>query len=136
MPLKLGTSSVTLKLGEAAVADLYAGALLGTTTVPGAPTITTTGDALTPYGSVFIDWNVPADDGGKPITSYVFYIDGSVQPAQGYTIDAFENVSPPGTWTAEIIEDGLLLDGNLIEIAAVNEVGEGPKASVTLNPAP
>ena len=136
MPLKLGTSSVALRLGATEVDDVYIGSLLGTTTVPGVPTITSAQESLTPFGSVFVNWNAPTDDGGKAITSYRIYIDSVLQPAQGYIVDAFPNASPPGAWTVEITEDGSPLDENLIEISAVNEVGEGPKASVTLNPAP
>jgi hypothetical protein len=135
MPVRFGTQTATLKIGETDGAG-WLGLKAATYSLPGAPDITTSGGSLTPLGSVILEFFPPEDDGGTPITAYRIYIDGTLQPAQGYTTELSLSGTTPPFWFLEIVEDGLLLDENLIEISAVNAVGEGPKDSVTLNPAP
>jgi hypothetical protein len=83
---------------------------------------------------VFLVFDAPENDGGAPITTYRAYVDGELMPNQGYGLDLNFNVGL-GAWELELYEEGSILDENLVEISAVNAAGEGPKASVTLNPA-
>ena len=79
--------------------------------VPAAPTLSavTPGDA-----SVFISLLPPAQDGGKPVTSYL----ARVQPG-GHT----HMLSPTGTDTISGLGNGAQYT---VAVAAVNEVGQGP----------
>jgi hypothetical protein len=135
MPVRFGTQTATLKIGETDGAG-WLGLKAATFSLPGAPDITTSGGALTPFGSVILEFFPPEDDGGTPITAYRIYIDGTLQPTQEYLTQLSISGETPPYWVLEITEGGSPLDENFIEIAAVNAVGEGPKDSVTLNPAP
>ena len=117
MPVKLGTSAVTIKLGAQSVTG-YLGSTNVTAVVPGAPTITT---AQSTNGEIAVIYSAPASDGGSPITEYRLYLDGLLVLAGN------PGLSPivPGT------------AGQVVEVSAVNAVGEGPKsAPFTAVPSP
>jgi hypothetical protein len=118
MAVKLGTSSVTLKLGTQSVTG-YLGSAIVTASVPGAPTILLTYTEI-PFDAGVV-FQIPGD-GGSPITSYTFYINGvEAEPIVG----PFEG--GPGELIA--VFDYELGAGQDIEVAAVNAVGEGPKSA-------
>lgn len=82
-------------------------------TVPGAPTITSAidGDSAT--------WIAPTDNGNSPITGYKLYINGVLELANygPQELQSVDNVSA----------------GQVLQVSAVNAVGEGPKsAAVTV----
>lgn len=85
------------------------GAVLVTATVPGAPTITFAEDGN------YANWTAPASDGGSAITAYKFYVNG-VWDGANYGSEGFESVDPVNT-------------GQVVEVSAVNAVGEGPKSA-------
>ena len=78
-------------------------------TVPGAPTITSAinGNPAT--------WAAPASDGGSTITAYKFYVNG-VWDLANYDINSLESADAVFT-------------GQVVEVSAVNAVGEGPKSA-------
>lgn len=76
-------------------------------TVPGAPTITSATN-----GNSAI-WTAPTSDGGSAITAYKFYVNGVWD---GYDSDALASVDAVAT-------------GQVVEVSAVNAVGEGPKSA-------
>jgi hypothetical protein len=80
-----------------------------TSTVPGAPTITSAinGNPAT--------WAAPASDGGSTITAYKFYVNG-VWDLANYDINSLESADVVAT-------------GQVVEVSAVNAVGEGPKSA-------
>ena len=78
-------------------------------TVPGAPTITSATD-----GNSAI-WTAPASDGGSIITAYRVYVNG-VWDTASYDINSFESVDA-------------VIAGQVIQVSAVNAVGEGPKSA-------
>lgn len=83
-------------------------------TVPAAPTITQNSSQAS------IAWTTP-DDGGSPLTQYKLYANG-VFPTPGEHEDAWYTESAN---TFEV--------GTVIEVSAVNALGEGPKsAAVTV----
>jgi hypothetical protein len=73
---------------------------------PGAPTITLAIDGNS------ATWTAPASDGGSIITAYKFYVDGLWD---GYDSSATESTEP-------------VFAGQVVEVSAVNAVGEGPKS--------
>lgn len=82
-------------------------------TVPGAPTITSAIDGSS------ATWSAPASDGGSPITGYKLYINGVWDQA------AYE---PQDLASVDVV-----LAGQVLQVSAVNAVGEGPKsAAVTV----
>jgi hypothetical protein len=111
MAVKLGTSSVTLKLGTQSVTG-YLGSAIVTATVPGAPTITSATDA---GGDTEVYYTAPADDGGSAITAYKFYRDG-VEAIVVFGSAGFALLGGVGA-------------GAVVEMSAVNAVGEGPKSA-------
>ena len=76
---------------------------------PGPPTITsaTDGNPAT--------WAAPATDGGSTITAYRVYVNG-VWDTASYDINSFESVDA-------------VVAGQVIQVSAVNAVGEGPKSA-------
>ena len=76
---------------------------------PGPPTITsaTDGNPAT--------WTAPATDGGSTITAYRVYVNG-VWDTASYDINTFESVDA-------------VVAGQVIQVSAVNAVGEGPKSA-------
>ena len=76
---------------------------------PGPPTITsaTDGNPAT--------WTAPATDGGSTITAYRVYVNG-VWDTASYDINSFESVDA-------------VIAGQVIQVSAVNAVGEGPKSA-------
>ncbi len=119
MAVKLGSQAVTLYLGAVEVASPGGAFLDGLQvfpagpTVPGAPTITfatySDGEGLTN-----IQFSAPESDGGSAITSYVFYVDDVAEEPDSVT----------GT-NAQYYADKT---GVVLEVAAVNAIGEGPKS--------
>ena len=113
MPLRLGTSAVSLKLGTQSVTG-YLGSQLVTAGVPGAPTISAAIDEGT---ATTVTITAPASDGGSAITSYKFYIDGAEQTpvsASGLSFTFATNQAA---------------QGDVVEVSAINAVGEGPKSA-------
>lgn len=78
-------------------------------TVPGAPTITSA-IAENP-----IVWSAPADNGGSSITGYKFYANG-----------VWDTVPYEASVNASLDS---YLAGTVVEVSAVNAVGEGPKSA-------
>ena len=110
MAVKLGTSSVTLKLGTQSVTG-YLGSAIVTATVPGAPTITLV------FTGAYVGFVAPSD-GGSPISGYNIYADGTLLASNQQPLATNQLPSPEG-----------LGSGELVEISAVNAVGEGPKSA-------
>ena len=130
MPLRFGTSEVSLRLGSQVVEDVFIGSILATTFAPGAPTITNAGQDLIPQGGILgVYFTAPADDGDSAITSYRVYVDGQQLPTQDFEFVDENDYTSAGPYTISIIETGGSLAGTSVEIAAVNSVGEGPKSN-------
>lgn len=114
MALKLGTTDVTLRMGNAAYpTKAYLGDALVAATVPGAPTITSATYGITPPATS-VGFSAPADNGGSAITGYKFYFDGVEQT--------------PDVITSAAVFSGDDYTDSVIEVSAVNAVGEGPKS--------
>lgn len=115
MPLNLGSSAVTLYLGDQSVTG-YLGSQIVTATVPGAPTIVNATYSLVGgMDTNVVTFTAPESDGGSPITSYLFYFDGS-QVAPDSVVDGV------ATFT------GQSFSNQDAEVSAVNAAGEGPKS--------
>lgn len=115
MPIRLGSSAVSLKLGTQSVTG-YLGAQLVTATAPGAPTIVNASwDAGVGY--TLIQYTAPESDGGSAITAHHLYVDGvEILPS------------------SDFLESGEFyeysdLTGSVVEVSVENEVGEGPKSA-------
>lgn len=80
--------------------------------VPGAPTIVS---ATQSVGNTTVVFSPPESDGGSPITSYKFYVEGSESAPTSV-------VGTTATWAGQ---DGF---GD-VQVSAVNAVGEGPKSA-------
>lgn len=109
MPIKLGSTNVTLKLGTQSVTARLGSTLVSGATVPGAPTITRAESGNTAA------WSAPSSDGGSAITAYKFYVNG-IWDTAGYGPNNFESVD-------------VVFVGEVIQVSAVNAVGEGPKSA-------
>lgn len=114
MAVKLGSSAVTLRLGAATYpTKAYLGDTLVAATVPSAPTITS---AVEVGGTdTELAWQAPATNGGSSITEYKFYADGSEQTP-----------SPQADFVVYLTG---ITSGAVVEVSAVNAVGEGPKSA-------
>jgi hypothetical protein len=86
-------------------------------TVPGAPTIR---EAYVDVGDTLVLLNAAPADGGSEITGYVVYIDG-VSVAIGFIGLPTED----GSFAIVLLDD---YEGQEVEVAAVNAIGEGPKS--------
>lgn len=82
---------------------------------PGAPTITFASDTNND-GRVEATWTTPTT-GGSPLTGFRIYLDGQltggVLPASGWATSATFEANP----------------GNVVQVSAVNAVGEGLKSA-------
>jgi hypothetical protein len=76
--------------------------------VPGRPTITVAAETFP------VAWLPPASNGGSPILLYRVYIDGVLA----------ETITAPDTATVDSV-----LGGSVVEVSAVNAIGEGPKSA-------
>ena len=112
MAIKLGSSAVTLKLGTQSVTG-YLGDTIVTATVPGAPTITSATYSSVGAGNTAIVYTAPSDNGGSAVTGYKFYFDGVLTEPTSITS------------SANFAQD---FTDSVIEVSAVNAVGEGPKS--------
>jgi hypothetical protein len=119
MAIKLGTASASLYLGSTPVAA-YLGAVNVYATLPGAVFVDF---ATAVNGETLVAITPPANG----ITGYVVYVDDvSV---------AIDSVSAPDENGQVTITLAANYDGQEVEVAAVNAVGEGPRSSpVTVAP--
>ena len=119
MPVNLGSSAVSLYLGDQSVTG-YIGSQIVTASVPGAPTIS--GAYYSPFmPGTFATLAAPASDGGSPVTGYRFYFNGVAT-----MIYTGQESGVPGVLFFELAEPG---PGDVLEAAAVNANGEGPKSA-------
>ena len=103
---RLGTQPAKVFLGDAVVQ-----------TVPGKPTIVSAVSQGMGNGEVAF---TPPADGGSPITGYNVYANGSLVNAGVAEVDG------------ELFELNFE-DGDSVEIAAVNAVGEGPRSDAVVS---
>lgn len=75
--------------------------------VPGAPVV------VSAFESMPVEWLPPVSDGGSPIIAYRLYVNGSL----------VEIIAAPSASSADAFSPG-----DLVEVSAVNQVGEGPKS--------
>ena len=107
MPAKIGTGDILFRVGSGTPSKVF----LGTASiqnVPGKPVVTSTQQGND------VGFTVPAD-GGSPILYYVVYLNG-------YLEETDVQPNAPGTL------DPYGVEGDDLEIAAVNAIGEGPKS--------
>ena len=117
------------RIGSVAAAafrgDQFASLYLGATrvpTVPGPPRVNTAYDA-------YIDATEPQNDGGSVITEWQAYVDGGSFPMDEPTF------AGDGSW--DITLGDLLMVGQVVQLSAINAVGEGPRSSpFTVAPSP
>ena len=117
MAVKLGSGSITLRLGDATYpTKAYLGDTLVAATVPGAPYLASINDL---GGTVSVAGTIPSDDGGSAITSYEWEVDGEI------VTPTTESYSPSisVTFAAEIA-------GSDHRVRAVNAVGAGPYSNI------
>jgi hypothetical protein len=113
MAIKLGSGSITLRLGDATYpTKAYLGDTLVAATVPGAPTITSAAYSSAGAGNTAIIYTAPSDNGGSAITGYKFYFDGVL--------------TEPTSITSSANFQAQDFAGAVAEVSAVNAVGEGP----------
>ena len=68
-------------------------------------------------------WDLPADDGGHPITGYTIYLDGLV----------YFNTTGAESTLSEYVLTSLTVDRSyVITVTARNDIGEGSVATITL----
>ena len=92
-----------------------------TATVPGVPFIWR---ALPGNGRILIEWSVPADDGGSPITGYTVSFDNGRGHSGKLTVsDTMATIS-------DLTNDATYT----IKVTADNTLGSGPPAATTLVP--
>jgi hypothetical protein len=110
MAAKIGTSNVLFRVGSGSPSKVFLGTA-AVQTVPGAPTLE---DAIEGGNILF----TPSLDGGSPILGYAIYVDGVREPGIATEIASGEIALPAGAD-----------QGDEIEIAAVNAIGEGDKSN-------
>jgi len=130
MPLRLGSSPITLRLGTQAV-TAYLGTQPVSATVPGAPTISNFGQELFVQGDELVVYvNAPSGNGGSPILGYYFYVDGVRLPTQSFDLqgpgDLLEAVAATIT---ETVSGAGQLAGAEVTVSAYNAIGEGPQSA-------
>lgn len=127
MGVKLGSTDVSFRLGEATPSKVYFGATEVWTdvvpTVPGIPTGLTVTTDENAQSSVVVSWTMPESNGGSDLTGYRVY--RSFDSFE-YTLHATENetstsVTVPGNGGQAIY----------IRVSALNAVGEGAESEVT-----
>jgi hypothetical protein len=117
MSAKIGTADVAFRLGAGDVLAVYAGSEEAWAAgLPGAPTITLASDTGVDIIAVF---SRPETDGGAAISGYLFYVNGS-----SVTSNEIDYSLPDGV---EVYLPGGV--GDVLEVSAVNVVGEGPKSA-------
>jgi hypothetical protein len=115
MAAKIGNGNVLFRVGSGSPSKVFLGST-AVQTVPGAPTILSAQDSG--GTATFLSVNEPADDGGLPLTQYKVYIDGTLEST--FTLGALisGSLALPGDFA-----------GSVVEVSAVNAVGEGPKSA-------
>ncbi len=108
MPIRLGTTAVTLKLGTQSVTGRL-GSQIVTASLPGAPTITSATTST-------VNYSPPASNGGAAITAYRFYVNSVLTTPTSGTLGSSATF-------------GSSLAGASVEVSAVNSVGEGAKSA-------
>jgi hypothetical protein len=107
MPAKIGTDDILFRVGSGTPSKVFRGTA-SIQNVPGKPVVT--------YAQTGEDVQfTPPADGGSPILYYEVYLNGTLE---------VPDAQPVATGVLEPYGD----EGDDLEIAAVNAVGEGPKS--------
>jgi len=107
MAAKIGTGNVLFRVGSGSPSKVFLGST-AVQNVPGKPAVT-----FAPQGDD-VQFTPPAD-GGSPILYYAVYLNGSLEVSDAQPV-APGALAPYGD------------EGDELEIAAVNALGEGPKS--------
>jgi hypothetical protein len=111
-----------MRLGSVAAApfvgDQFASLYLGATRVPTVPGKPVIAGADLQDGIPTVEILPPLNDGGSEITDFLLFLDG--------VADGYESLTLVGTFWVMEEEIGGILEGQLVQVAAVNAVGAGP----------
>lgn len=120
MALKLGSSSVSFRVGDSEVPQkAYFGDTLVAATVPSVMSIISLTDVS---GDITATALLPSSDGGATITSYDWEVDGTITTPTSQTF--------PSASTIQAVFD-VSIAGSDYRVRAVNEAGPGPWSAVS-----